>query len=746
MKYIRVRVKTLITLTILLVGIILFSKDMYWFGVKTLNKVLPAEHKIEMSMLPENSMKDEMARLEILLTENNYNLYQLARIGDGMMMGSSRIKSHDALKTYEQFRQNNLERDLFVSEADYVLNVILIQWFGGNVKEAKTLLAEMNLEVLSEKQLSEFYIIKSTMELSEFNLEALEISLSKITYDDYKDIPLGIKSFVDIYLRGNKELEAHQVKYSEVEKSKYLSYFDEIFSNLRSANSTYRDNTETRTLDNKISGYVLLNGQPVEGAILYTKYSSGMSSVEGFDNEFYITDEKGYYEFNNTPINLRSVNLAVVWQGFHDKQIKSYRDMDWTAESDMKHNFEFYDGISFKEIAVNDGYLEYEIEDPLANENRSYYFSAIPVTESVNSSFTSIGMTIDYSDIEGRIAIDTLRKYSNLPFNYSSSQDALAVERFMEPLYLSDNYIFRISPKDLERDSYSWNGLSSDALSSTVWVDAVTEYNQGDKLLESKEFDAAKEWYAMNPSLHNLRVLIALYTRGTIVTQGEYEEILSGAEPEKAIPYLEQLIERYGSTEMWRSDLADLYKDLGDYEMEEHVLLDNLRYDPSPYDYIMLAYNNFNQGRYDEAIEILLANSDMAIDGDRYYAYFIIGDITEPLPEKMSLLLETLDGKENFSSFYTLIKNGKTVEAYEWLLNTEESDLREFYMINILDAFGRSSWNVEGHSILKFDEFKRTKAIDETVDFYEYYIETYERTDDKSIRDLYTLLNPTWID
>lgn len=465
MKFIRLKAKPLIILTILLIGIIVFYKDIYWTGIKTFNKVAPDAYKIAINDLPVNSMRDEMERLENLLTEEDHNLYQLARIGDGMMTGASRIKGRDALKTYEQFNHYNSEGKLFEDEPDYVLNVILIQWFGGNVKESKELLAQMNLDELNEKQRSEVYIIKSAMNLTEFQLEDLAINLKGITYEDYNPIVLGVRSFVDKFYKGNRDLEAYVLKVPNLQDHKYLNYFHELFSTLRSSNRDYIGNNESRTLKNKVSGQVLLNGNPVAGVFVYPKYTR----------------------------------------------------------------------------------------------------------------------------------------------------------------------------------------------------------------------------------------------------------------------------------------LAELYKDLGDYKGEEGVRLDNLKFDPSVYEYFTLAYNYFNQGRYSEGIDLLVDKGDMTIDGDRHYNYFIIGDATEALPDKLKGLIERIEGKDAFNPLFELIKSGETKEAYTWLLNTEDSELKDFYMLNIIDSYSRAGWNSEGYSVLSYEVFEVDYKITEEVDFHDYYRDIMEKTKNNTLKEIYKITKSGWM-
>ncbi len=739
MKYVKNKKKYLLLLIILLVGIVTFSQELYWNSIKLYNVVIPDPYKIDTSKMVSSTLTGEMERLEIMLTDNEYNLYQLVWIGEGMMTGSTSIKSHDGLKILEQFYTYNTEKNIFLNEPDYVLNVILTQWFSGNVDEMKELIELVDLEAFNEKQRNQLFIIKVAVDLTEYNLESLEENLKGITLEEYEPIVIGISDFVDRFYKGNHDTEVIHMNFTDIQGKKYLSYFEDLFTILRLSSNHYNETLVTTPLDNKISGHVTLNGEPVPGAFIYPTYHKGMSTSEGFDDWLCVTDENGYYEITDTYSTLKGLTLIVPWQRFRDKQIKAYRDIDWTGSQYLTHNYNFYDGVKFKVLKVSDGYLEYEIEDKLASENRVYYIVVTPAK--VNDQYYGgIDKKITFDELRGKIAIDTLRNYTDLPFNYSSSKDDLAIERFMEPLYLSGNYYFKVNPNDTEGNSYIWNGLSSDALLSLVWIDGEEDYNKGDQLLASRAFDKAKEWYADNPSRHNLRVLVALYMRGTTVVDGEYYQTLTDSQPSKAIPFVEQSISLYGSTYGRRADLANLYRMQGDFKSEEKVLLDNLNYDESAYEYFRLACNYFNQGRYLEGVKLLVEKGDIEVEGDRYYSYFIIGDQYLYLPEHLKMLLETLDGKEVFMPYFSLIKEGKTIEAYEWLLDAEDSELRDFYILNMLDSYSRSYGLASGYTVLSFDDYKESEALEDDVDFYDYYRTIYDNTKREDLKEVYKLM------
>lgn len=736
-----IKVRVLGLLVILVLTTVLFYKNIYWTGIRFYNGIVSEDQKIILAEAPTYTLKDEMLRLEIMVTDREYRLYQLTRIGQGMMTSGAHVSSHDALKTLEQFKYYNKGEALYSKEIDYCLNVILLQWFAGNVEETKMLLDKLVLEDLNDKQLSEYHLIWSAINLSEVNLLALETHIEGIVYDAYQPVKIGLTDFVARFYHNDYKKSVIEFNNDDAKVDQYTGYFANVFQLLRQSNSDYLDNKETRLLGQKVSGYVTLNGQAVPGAFVYPKYRNGMSSNEGFNNELCVTDENGYYELEEAKFNLRDINIAVPWQVFHNKQIKCYRGFEIPESGAVTRDFNFYDGISFKTLSVENGYLSYEISDVLANEDRKYYFLARPLKDASNVNYTSIAKAFTNNQLTGQIAVEELRNYTDMAINYSSSSDQLAIERFIEPLYLAGDYIFSIGVSDSERNSYTWNGLSTESLSSIVFVDGEGGYNKGDLLLSEKKIDEAKEWYEKNPSRHNLNVLIALYSRGTQIVETEFDQKLTGAEPEKAIPYLEELIENYGSTDRRRNDLARLYKVLGDFDNEERVLLENLGITPSVYDYFALAYNYFNQGRYAEATDLLLEHGDMAVDGDRYYSYFIIGDQIEYLPKHLKNNLERIEQRELFKDFFELVEAGKTLDAYNWLLKQEKSDLKNFYVLNLIDSFHHTSWNEDAYELISFADYKAEMNIEENIEFIDYYRRIYERTKDPNLKACYQYIN-----
>lgn len=95
-------------------------------------------------------------------------------------MGGSSIRYQDAKKALKQFNDFNEADDLFQNEADYVLDMILLQCFAGNDEDAKTLIENLSSANLTEKQSNRLALIKTAIALSEYQLEDVERNLEDV--------------------------------------------------------------------------------------------------------------------------------------------------------------------------------------------------------------------------------------------------------------------------------------------------------------------------------------------------------------------------------------------------------------------------------------------------------------------------------------------------------------------------------------------------------------------------------------
>lgn len=718
----------------LAIGGVVFKDPLYMKGVGFYNKVVPAPHKLEVIHMETNSLTEEKLRLQVLLEKEDYNLYQLTMISAGGMMGNSRMTTADADTVYQRFNGYNTDGTLYIDETDYVLDVILCQWFAGNVEETVSLLGKLPLNDLSEEERNKASIIKSALALAYYDRQKLEESLQGMTLEKYNVVKRALEDFIAKYFDGNLDRDPIDVTSEQMNSDRYIGYYRDLYDSLLNKDYYYGDASKGALRDQSIVGHVSLNGQPVQGVFVYLDYDRGMSSREGFYNELRVTDENGYYKFEKAHEKLLSVCIMVPWQRFNQSQFPGRWEFSiLESGQDVVWDFEFNDGARFSYLEIEGEKLHYEIVDPLASPERSYNLGIEFADPKWLNNYTYIGYSIGYDALKGSIPLKDIHNQTDAPISYMSSNSPLDLERFIEPLYLTGDYAIQVHPSTDARDSYIHNGMMTDKLKSIVHYKGADGYNEGDKLLDNGLYEEAIAWYVDHPSQHNLKVLIELTARGTqVVEEDEFISELTGGDPEKAIGYLKEQMDLYGQTSKRINYVARLYKKLENYEEEEKWILKNIDDKESPYDYFALGYCYINQGRYQEGLEMLISKGDMDIDGERFYNYFILGDSLDPLPDALKEGLKTLDGKEDFKPFFDLIQSGDNKEAYKWLIAQPDSDLKNFYILNYLDRFDYEGYN--------FEAYKKDLGLDDKLSFIDYYREVYSKTNSNEIKSLYELL------
>lgn len=186
-----------------------------------------------------------------------------------------------------------------------------------------------------------------------------------------------------------------------------------------------------------------------------------------------------------------------------------------------------------------------------------------------------------------------------------------------------------------------------------------------------------------------------------------------------AIVYLKQLIDLYGSSERRLGDLADLYKELGRYNEEETIRQQLLEIDASSSYYnITYAKSIMHQGKYKDAVDHLLKYGDPENEADRYYPELIIGHRLELLPEDLKQGLYDCEDINDYKAYHELVQNGLYDQAWTHLQSMEDSSIKTFYTLLMLDGIRLDS--------MDFDHYKEEYLNSEYDDFVEYYIKATE--------------------
>ena len=220
-------------------------------------------------------------------------------------------------------------------------------------------------------------------------------------------------------------------------------------------------------------------------------------------------------------------------------------------------------------------------------------------------------------------------------------------------------------------------------------------------LLGKGKVEEAIKWYDENRSLHGLKVLKALYSKGYQVDKThEHWQTLKGADPEKALEYTKALMGAYGETETMVLEVARYYEAINRFE-EAAALYEKL-IDRSP-------QNQF----YREKIASMLIHSGLYMDGVRYFDahvkedvrrywwnnILVLGNLTECMSPDFADKMSRIDGMSLFSDFHALIRSGNYNEALAWLQNQPESDLKTMYELLWQDVFRDMGY------VLDYDDF-----------------------------------------
>lgn len=485
---------------------------------------------------------------------------------------------------------------------------------------------------------------------------------------------------------------------------------------------------ENNPIDKSVNGNVTINNEPVQGVFIYERTDNSMSSTDGFDSEVFITNEKGEYSIERIGENTRDLGILIPWQLVFDKQFTNDFEVDRDNPDDEEIDFNFSKGVYFSELSVEGDRLQYKIEDSRGADDRYYVLNINYADSTFDANGTMIDLRISSKEMQGDLSISELLSLSGYTFDHISGvEDELEIKRFLEPLYLSADYYFKVYPYEDSR-IYISNGVFSDSLATRIFVEGNDEMNDGDKLLAEKKVDEAMEWYKQNISEHNLKVLTSLYRRGMIPYEGEYGQKLEGKDCSEAIKYLEILIDQYGKTDARFYNLARLYGEVYEYGKEIEVLNELYKANGSIYTMYSLAESLINMGRYSEGIELLKENGDFANDKERFFHYLFIGNEIEGMTEKFKNNYQAVLETNDYSSFFEQIKNGEYLSAYEWLDNQSQSDGKIFFQLMMYDSISNDEFS--------FQRVAGSGEIENKIRFSEFYKTETQKVKDQRIKNL----------
>lgn len=717
MKVKRIKVRYLLVILFLFIGVI------YFFQGYRLNDI----------QMNSSSVGAENKRLKQFFKDQDYEIFSLVQIKEGMSTGGLKIKTSEAEKTYERFVEFKYKKDKYKDYEDYVMNVSFVQWFAGNGELAKEIINLIDVEALNKDEKDKYYMIQAGYELTYHRIDKVIEYINLVENPIYMQVTEDIKEFINTFYK--IDIKYKRVKRRFGGENIIINGFSNIYDYNEEAYG-YRHNKSDKKLSKGITvkGRVTINDKPVPGVFLYpnrdySEISSNECFESEFESEFVITDVEGYYVMDSIQKDDK-IGMMIPWQLIDDKQWKETNNTKINSKKEKIINYEFYNGARFTKAEIKGDTFYYEIEDPKANKNRSYDVVAKDTDSKYDHGIILKLATIDFNKMKGEIPLKELILNSKFSFPNGNRKDILNITRFIEPLYLTGTYYFDVRCYEENQKKSIYNGIFTDRLSKTVYYKGADSYNEGDQLIEDRKVEEAMKWYEKNPSEHNLKVLVALYSKGYIAVDVEHGQRLKGADKEKAIKYFKILTKVYGEPQNSLYTLRYLYKDIYDFENERKIIELILDKEPSDYTYIHLGMNSINMGHFNEGLKIIKEHLGDRIDKEWYYfPCLILSNQISNLPQEYK---DNLNKIEGYEEFYKLINGGNYIEAWNLLKLRPDSDSKVMYRLLMLDSLDLEEVN--------FKKYKKENGMDEDLRFSKCYVAETVKITDPKIRSILKLL------
>ncbi len=733
MKTIKFKVKHLLFIGVVAILVIGYGNNIFWKGIELYNRIVPDDFDVNISMIEANTIEGENYRLALPLEEQNYNLYDLVTISDGATSSSTHIQRVSGQKVYNQYLSFGEEENLIVDYPEYVLNVALVQWFSGDIVKTKDIMQYIDTDILDRTSSDHYHLIQVGMALTVHDLDGVMEALSRVEDEEYDAVKNVIKAFISMYFDASVHYKEVDNVFFYDESDRYIRYFEQVASLVETTRYREMHQTSINESNTSVVGRVTRNGELLKGIFIYEDTFKGMSSNEGFDTRVFITDEKGEFHIPKAQKETESLGIIIPWHLIADQQFS--HDWELVLEGGKETVlFVFNDGVRFNSIEIVGEDLKYSLDDSQNTGDREYVLKVRNVDPKYDVNGSVAELNTEIRDREGTIDLNEIRRVMYAASNNSSGE--VTFERLMEPLYLTGEYYFEVFPVEEENGSgHIYNGLFSDALSYPLEV-AGNESSLGDNLIQEGKIEEAIDWYESNHSMHSLKVLITLFSRGYI----EKEDVdfqpweMDGADYEKAAVYTKMLIGGYGKTRMDLSKLARLYKKAGQYDKENDILQEmNLNY-PSKYASYDLARNLINSGQYEKGVQMYYVNGEPEVDAIRYYHYFLLGNHQEYLCDAYAEQIARVD-LDTFEPLFDLIRRGSYEKAWESLMNYQDSDLKTFYKLMMLESFDTLQIN---YDLIMEDEMYSTESGRRGD--VEYYVSETERINNTSLKLILVML------
>lgn len=677
-----IKIKVWMVLVILSIGVfsVFFAYDAFYFGINIYNNI--AEESIDLNKINTSSLSSENKRLNYLLEEESHQLIGFAELDNQSMSHVGSIPYHDGEKVYKTFKNYEETKQVYNKHQDYVLNVILVQWFSGRIEEAVELMSHLDVNILSEKEKDHYYLIQAAIDFSFYRLEEVEASLKEVS-DDYNSIIKSMCMFMEKYYEYDVQID--HVNINGV--SDLNDIYEKYFSFFTYFKDSYAQVDYLKPSDESIElkGKVLIDNEPFEGAIVYVSYINGFSTRTSLDGDYQVIDEAGEYKITTSYRDPQVVRILVPWHRAVSKSLTlSYSD---ELQDQHEQNFIFETSTTFDYVFFDQDGLHYKIND---NRNVNAYVIQIRFYENYINQAPS---RVYVSKKEDVIPMDVLKAQMRTYYNSSVSDDPLTLMNFTKHLQIDGEYLISVKPDQYVMNQMTWYGLASEINSALVTFEYGEAYNEGDLLIEAGHIDEAIMWYEAHPTEKNLEVLFNLYYHGKRVelVDGYYYDRVD-KDYDAARRVIETSIDDFGETYNKLDDYHDVLRDLEDYEAIEEVLKQLLSYQELAYYHLSLGKNYIRLGEASKGIQYI--QDHVLVDSwTSYVELFILAGVSNHLPGHVKEAFDGLD-LSGYEPFFTLFNAGHFKEAEIWLSQQKEGDIRTMYELLLLRAVNYEDKNV----------------------------------------------------
>lgn len=670
---------------------------------------------VPIQVLNENSEKVEIQFAKDTIEMANYpQVFTLCYVKDRMSSGHvGNIDDNTALRVLAHYNILKGRATLEESNPEYVLDVLLIEWFNGNIDVVKEMMNDIDYTLFTEEYRGIYLLIKSNIHIAMHELEDALSALDSIDNSNYFKYREKIKEFIGKFYDDSVKYKTYSNVGVGDRDNPYLQYVREILD----APGWMKHSNRIKSKPNrKLKGRMTINGQPFEGVFMFFTNYSGLSILDAFSDNTAVTDANGEFELEYNDEDYLELGMAAPWHRINDKQYKNilsdFRDVDYL-------NIDFVDGARLSDLKCEGDKLYYKIVDVNANESRKYALRVSYVDKEFDVNGDYIG---EIKLLEGELDLTKVRNELNPSYGrIFYSGETLTIEMLLAPLYKSAYYNFDVIIH--EEGKHITNGTFNNTMDYTIFIKG-NELNDGDLLVKENRIEEAIKWYEQDDSIHSLKCLISIYKKGYI-PMDEDSMVLGGQDINKAIFYENKLIDLYGESESRLLALVSMYKDIEDYNRVWDVLqrLDD-RY-PSNYIKKQMAWNLVHRGLYLDGIKHYSEYVD-AEDNKWDVSLLLLGDIRDKLPKDFETMVGKIDSLDSYGDFTELIRDGQYKLAWDYLDRQEESDIKSYYRLLMMDVLDNSI----------FDYKKLVEEGSDIDRFMDYYIVTTNNLKDENLKDI----------